>query len=46
MPEDKKSVFLKEVMGPGFAKKLKEEKEEYYTEGEHYAMDGIESLIK
>jgi len=46
MPEDKKSVFLKEVMGPEFGEKLKEEKEEYYTEGEHYAMDGIESLMK
>ena len=33
-------------MGPGFAKKLKEEKEEYYTEGEHYAMGGIASLMK
>jgi len=46
MPEDKKSVFLKEVVGPEFGKKLKEEKEEYYTEGEHYAMGGIASLMK
>jgi len=47
MPEDKKSVFLKEMnLGPEFGEKLKEEKEEYYTEGEHYAEGGIASLIK
>jgi len=47
MPEDKKSVFLKEMkLGPEFEEKLKEEKEEYYTEGEHYVEGGIASLIK
>jgi hypothetical protein len=47
MPEDKKSVFLKEMnLEPEFEEKLKEEREEYYTEGEHYAEGGIASLIK
>jgi hypothetical protein len=47
MPEDEKSFFLKEMnLGPEFGEKLKEEKEEYYTEGEHYAEGGIASLIK
>ena len=45
MPEDKKSIFLNEVVGPGFGEKIKEEKEAYYTKGEHYARGGIADLI-